>query len=106
MKQEKTDKKSRPLLSFFQLIAVLSSLAMLYFLYQAQILPVHLFGLIAIFYFLLITLLIIASRKIVLLVIFLILDILLNIALTFVFYKYNDYFSQIGKNETYYEKYS
>ena len=106
MQQEKPVKKSRPLLSFFQLLAALSSLTMLYFLYQAQILPIHLFGLIAIFYFLLVALLVIISRKINLLVILIILDILLNLALTFVFYKYNDYFSQIGKNETYYEKYS
>ena len=106
MKQEKTVKKSRPLLSFFQLLAALSSLAMLYFLYQAQVLPIRLFGFVAIFYLLLIAILIIVSRKIVLLVILLILDTLLNIALSFVFYKYNDYFSQIGKNETYEEKYS
>ena len=106
MKQEKTAKISRPFLSFFQLLAALSGLVMLYFLHQAQILPVHLFGFIIIFYFLLVTLLIIISRKIVLLFILLVLDILLNLVLSFVFYKYNDYFSQIGKNETYYEKYS
>lgn len=106
MKQEKTVKKSRPLLSFFQLLAALSSLTMLYFLYQAQILPIRLFGFIAIFYLLLVALLIIISRKIVLLIIFIILDILLNLALVFVFYKYNGYLSQISKNETYQEKYS
>jgi cell envelope-related function transcriptional attenuator common domain len=106
MKQEKPAKKSRPLLSIFQLLAVLSSLAMLYFLYQAQILPVHLFCFIIVFYLLLVALLIIISRKIILLVILLVLNILLNLALSFVFYKYNDYFSQIGKNETYFEKYS
>lgn len=106
MKQEKTVKKSRPLLPLFQLLAVLSSLAMLYFLYQAQILPIRLFGFIAIFYFLLVSLLIIISRKIVLLIILIILDILLNLALSFVFYKYNGYLSQISKNETYQEKYS
>ena len=106
MKQEKTVKKSRPLLSLFQLLAVLSSLTMLYFLYQAQILPIRLFGFIAIFYLLLVALLIIISRKIVLLIIFIILDILLNLALVFVFYKYNGYLSQISKNETYQEKYS
>lgn len=106
MQQEKTVKKSRPLLSFFQLLAALSSLTMLYFLYQAQILPIHFFGLIAIFYLLLVGLLIIISRKIILLAILLVLDILLNLALSFVFYKYNDYFSQIGENETYQEKYS
>lgn len=106
MQQEKTVKKSRPLLSFFQLLAALSSLTMLYFLYQAQILSIHLFGLITIFYLILVAPLIIISRKINLLVVLLIFDILLNLALTFVFYKYNDYFSQIGKNKTYYEKYS
>ena len=106
MKQEKPVKKSRPLLSFFQLLAALSSFAMLYFLYQAQILPVRLFGFVAIFYLLLIALLIVISRKIILLVILLVLNTLINIALSFVFYKYNDYFSQIGKNETYEEKYS
>ena len=106
MKQEKPVKKSRPLLSFFQLLAVLSSLTMLYFLYQAQILPIQLFGLITIFYLLLVALLIIISRKIVPLAIILVLDILLNLVLSFVFYKYNDYFSHISKNETYFEKYS
>ncbi len=106
MQQEKPVKKSRPLLFFFQLLAALSSLTMLYFLYQAQILPIHLFSLITIFYLILVALLIIIGRKIVLLVVLLILDILLNVALSFVFYKYNDYFSQISKNETYREKYS
>ena len=106
MQQEKTVKKSRPLLSIFQLLAALSSLTMLYFLYQAQILPIHLFGLITIFYLFLVALLIIISLKINLLVVLISLDILLNLALSFVFYKYNDYFSQIGKNETYQEKYS
>ena len=106
MQQEKPVKKSRPLLFFFQLLAALSSLTMLYFLYQAQILPIHLFGLITIFYLILVALLIIISRKINLLVILLVLDILLDLALTFVFYKYNGYFSQIGENETYQEKYS
>lgn len=106
MKQEKNLQKSRPILFFFQLLAALSSLAMLYFLYQAQILPVRLFGFVAIFYLLLIALLIVISRKIILLVILLVLNTLINIALSFVFYKYNDYFSQIGKNETYEEKYS
>ena len=106
MKQEKTVKKSRPLLFFFQLLAALSSLTMLYFLYQAQILPIQLFGLIAIFYLLLVAFLIIINRKIILLVILLVLDVVLNIALTFVFYKYNGYFSQFSKNETYFEKYS
>ena len=106
MKQEKNLQKSRPILSFFQLLAALSSLVMLYFLYQAQILPVRLFGFVAIFYLLLIALLIVISRKIILLVILLVLNTLINIALSFVFYKYNDYFSQIGKNETYEEKYS
>ena len=106
MKQEKNNKKSRPILSLFQLFAVLSSFAMLYFLYQSQILPTHLFSLVIISYFILVVLLIIISRKFILLTILLVLDIIINVVLAFVFYKYNNYFSQIGQNETYEEKYS
>lgn len=106
MKREKNNKKSRPILSLFQLFAILSSFTMLYFLYQSQILPTHLFSLVIIAYLLLVVLLIIISRKFILLVILLVLDIIINVALAFVFYKYNNYFSQIGQNETYEEKYS
>ena len=106
MKQEKPVKKSRPFLSFFQLLTTLSSLATLYFLYQAQILPFHLFSLLLIIVFLITAVVIFLSFRHKIAGIFLILCIFINSVLSFLLYKYNDYFSKISSNETYYEKYS
>lgn len=106
MKQEKTIKKLRPFLFFFQLLTTLSSLATLYFLYQAQILPFHLFSLLLIIVFLITAVVIFLSFRHKIAGIFLILCIFINSVLSFLLYKYNDYFSKISSNETYYEKYS
>ena len=106
MKQEKTIKKLRPFLFFFQLLTTLSSLATLYFLYQAQILPFHLFSLLLIIVFLITAVVIFLSFRHKIAIIFLILCIFINSVLSFLLYKYNDYFSKISPNETYYEKYS
>lgn len=106
MKQEKTIKKLRPFMFFFQLLTTLSSLATLYFLYQAQILPFHLFSLLLIIVFLITAVVIFLSFRHKIAGIFLILCIFINSVLSFLLYKYNDYFSKISSNETYYEKYS
>ena len=91
---------------FFQLLTTLSSLATLYFLYQAQILPFHLFSLLLIIVFLITAVVIFLSFRHKIAGIFLILCIFINSVLSFLLYKYNDYFSKISSNETYYEKYS
>ena len=110
MKQEKSERKSErkstPIRALFQLLALLSTCSALYFLYQAQLLPIRLFGFLAIGVFLILALLITLSKRYVFVVILLILDTIINLALSFVFYKYNDYFSQFGTHANYHEKYS
>ena len=110
MKQEKSERKSErkstPIRTLFQLLALLSTCSALYFLYQAQLLPIRLFGFLTIGVFLLLALLITLSKRFCFIVIFLILDTIINLALSFVFYKYNDYFSQFGTHANYHEKYS
>ena len=99
MKQEKSERKSErkstPIRALFQLLALLSTCSALYFLYQAQLLPIRLFGFLAIGVLLILALLITLSKRYVFVVILLILDTIINLALSFVFYKYNDYFSAL-----------
>ena len=104
--ERKSERKSTPLRALFQLLALLSTCSALYFLYQAQLLPIRLFGFLAIGVLLILALLITLSKRYVFVVILLILDTIINLALSFVFYKYNDYFSQFGTHANYHEKYS
>ena len=111
MKQDKTVKKSRPFRprpfrTVFQFLSIISTCSAFYFLYQANILPVRLFFVAVIAVFLLLLFFIRLSKRLGLFTFFLILVTLINLLLSFVFYKYNDYFSQFGTHKNYHEKYS
>lgn len=98
--------KIHPIRLTLQILTCLSTCAVFYFLYQTKILPVHLFSLLAIITFLTIATLIFFSHRHKFAVIILNIIIFINLILSFLLFKYNDYFSKISSNETYYEKYS
>ena len=98
--------KFHPIRLIFQILAFLSTCTVFYFLYQTKILPAHFFSLLAIITFLIITTLIFFSHRHKFAVIILSIIIFINLILSFLLFKYNDYFSKISLNETYYEKYS
>ena len=106
MKRPEQPKKSNFLPAIIQLLAIASSLGALYFLHQTQILSSRWFALVVIIYVLLSVLLILLSRRFVLMLIFLFLQILLNLAVIFACFKYDNYLSQLGKHDSYTEKYS
>lgn len=111
MKQDKTVKKTRPFRprpfrTVFQFLSIFSTCLTFYFLYQANILPIRLFFVAVITVFLLLLFLIHLSKRLGLFTFFLILITLINLLLSFIFYKYNDYFSQFGTHDNYHEKYS
>ena len=87
-------------------LTFLSTSTVFYFLYQTKILPLHFFTLLAIVVFSIITTLIFFSHRHKIAVIILGIIIFVNLILSFLLFKYNDYFSKISPNETYYEKYS
>ena len=87
-------------------LTFLSTSTVFYFLYQTKILPLYLFTLLAIVVFSTIATLIFFSHRHKIAVIILGIIIFVNLILSFVLFKYNDYFSKISLNETYYEKYS
>ena len=87
-------------------LTFLSTGTVFYFLYQTKILPLYLFTLLAIVVFSIIAALIIFSHRHKIAVIILGIIIFINLILSFLLFKYNDYFSKISSNETYYEKYS
>lgn len=98
--------KLHPIRLIFQILAFLSTCTVFYFLYQTKILPAHFFSLLAFITFLIITTLIFFSHRHKFAAIILSIIIFINIILFFLLFKYNDYFSKIGQNETYFEKYS
>ena len=87
-------------------LTFLSTSTVFYFLYQTKILPLYLFTLLAIVVFSIIAALIIFSHRHKIAVIILGIIIFINLILSFLLFKYNDYFSKISSNETYHEKYS
>ena len=87
-------------------LTFLSTSTVFYFLYQTKILLLHFFTLLAIVVFSIITTLIFFSHRHKIAVIILGIIIFVNLILSFLLFKYNDYFSKISSNETYYEKYS
>ena len=87
-------------------LTFLSTSTVFYFLYQTKILPLHFFTLLAIVVFSIIATLIFFSHRHKIAVIILGIIIFINLILSFLLFKYNDYFSKISPNETYYEKYS
>ena len=101
-----TSAKFHPIRLIFQILAFLSTCTVFYFLYQTKILPTHFFSLLAFITFLIITTLIFFSHRHEFAVIILSIIFFINFILTFLLFKYNDYFSKISPNETYFEKYS
>ena len=101
-----TSAKFHPIRLIFQILGFLSACTVFYFLYQTKILPAHFFSLLAFITFLIITTLIFFSHRHKFAVIILSIIFFINFILAFLLFKYNDYFSKISLNETYYEKYS
>lgn len=99
-------KKIQPTHLIVLFLTFLSTSTVFYFLYQTKILPAHFFSLLAFITFLIITTLILFSHRHKFAVIILSIIIFINLILSFLLFKYNDYFSKIGQNETYFEKYS
>lgn len=99
-------KKFQPARLIILFLGFLSTCTVFYFLYQTKILPAHFFSLLAFITFLIITTLILFSHRHKFAVIILSIIIFINLILSFLLFKYNDYFSKIGQNETYFEKYS
>ena len=99
-------KKIQPTHLIVLFLTFLSTSTVFYFLYQTKILPLYLFTLLAIVVFSIIATLIFFSHRHKIAVIILGIIILVNLILSFLLFKYNDYFSKISPNETYYEKYS
>ena len=106
MKTPISTKKIHPAHLILLFLTFLSTCAVFYFLYQTKILPLYFFTLLTIVIFLIIGTIIFFSRRHKFAVILLILGIFINLILSFLLFKYNDYFSKISPNETYYEKYS
>lgn len=101
-----TSTKFYPIRLIFQILTFLSACTFFYFLYQTKILPAHFFGLLTVITFSIIATLIFFSHRHKFAVIILSIIIFINLILSFLLFKYNDYFSKISSNETYYEKYS
>lgn len=99
-------KKIQPIRLIVLFLTFLSTCTVFYFLYQTKILPLYLFTLLAIVIFSIIATLIFFSHRHKIAVIILSVVIFINLILSFLLFKYNDYFSKISSNETYYEKYS
>ena len=95
--------------TIFQLIIlsfnIFTSIVMFYFLYQSHLLNTSLFFAATFSWLAIITALFI-FRKYIFIKILLIFTLLCTSICSFLLFKYNDYFSKISLNETYYEKYS
>ena len=104
--KEKLDKKTPTTRLLVQLVSIFFNITSLYFLHKTKLLPIHLFCFILIVAILITAIFISFSKHHKFSTLFLILYIIINITLSFLLYKYNDYFSKISSNETYFEKYS
>lgn len=93
------------LTNIFSALSFLSTCVMLYFLYQSHLLNANLFIVTTLITLTFTTILIIFRHHIISLILQIII-IIATIILSFLLFKYNDYFSKIGQNETYFEKYS
>jgi len=86
-------------------ISLMSTCVMLYFLHQSHLLNTSTF-LAATFFTVLIQAILFIFRHHIVSLILQIIVIVTSSILSFLLFKYNDYFSKISSNETYYEKYS
>ena len=93
------------LTNIFSALSFLSTCVMLYFLYQSHLHNANLFIATTLITLTFTTILIIFRHHIISLILQIII-IIATIILSFLLFKYNDYFSKIGQNETYFEKYS
>lgn len=99
-------KKNISILSFIiSILSLITDSVMLYFLHQSHLLNTGLF-LAATFFTIVIQTILFIFRRHIFLSILQVLIIIITSILSFLLFKYNDYFSKISPNETYYEKYS
>lgn len=99
-------KKNISILSFIiSILSLITDSIMLYFLHQSHLLNTGLF-LAATFFTIVIQTILFIFRRHIFSSILQVLIIIMTSILSFVLFKYNDYFSKISPNETYYEKYS
>ena len=99
-------KKNISILSFIvSILSLITDCIMLCFLYQSHLLNTSLF-LAATFFTIVIQTILFVFRRHIFSSILQVLIIIIISILSFLLFKYNDYFSKISPNETYYEKYS
>ena len=104
MKKQES-KFNKTLTYICSLLSIIIVSLMFYFLYQSHLLNSGLFFIVIfITYMILITLII--FRHHIISLILQIITVFIASILSFILFKYNDYFSKIGQNETYFEKYS
>lgn len=104
MKKQES-KFNKTLTYICSLLSIITVSLMFYFLYQSHLLNSGLFFIVIfITYMILITLII--FRHHIISLILQIITVFIASILSFILFKYNDYFSKIGQNETYFEKYS
>ena len=101
----KSTLRTATLIFITESISIMTVCIMLYFLYQSHLLNTSTF-LAATFFTVLIQAILFIFRHHIVSLILQIIVIVTSSILSFLFFKYNDYFSKISLNETYYEKYS
>ena len=101
----KSTLRTAKLIFITESISIMTVCIMLYFLYQSHLLNTSIF-LAATFFTVLIQAILFIFRHHIVSLILQIIVIVTSSILSFLFFKYNDYFSKISLNETYYEKYS
>lgn len=101
----KSTLRTATLIFITESISIMTVCIMLYFLYQSHLLNTSIF-LAATFFTVLIQAILFIFRHHIVSLILQIIVIVTSSILSFLFFKYNDYFSKISLNETYYEKYS
>ena len=106
MNSTHSDKKPSYILKYIiSALSFISSCIMLFFLYQSHLLNSEIFFTTSLAVFVIPIILFIFRRHIFSSILQVVIIIITSI-LTFLLFKYNDYFSKISLNETYYEKYS
>lgn len=104
MKKQESELLKR-LTNIFSILSIITVSLMLYFLFQSHLLNTNLF-LASTLITLIILIILIFFRHHIITLILQIITIVIASTLSFLLFKYNDYFSKISLNETYYEKYS
>ena len=97
--------RATTLVFIIESISAITACTMLYFLHQSHLLKTSLF-LAATFFTITIQAILFIFRRNIISLILQIIVIIISSILSFLLFKYNDYFSKISPNETYYERYS